>query len=131
MIGYGVVPSEGLLGLPLFVLLTLVTALGVGTLISALNVAYRDFRYVVPFLVQIWLFITPVIYPSTIVPEKWRWLLALNPVTGAISGCRAALLPEFTFDWHQTVISASVAMVCFVLGIAYFRRVESRFADII
>ncbi len=128
---YGVMPSIRLLMLPIFVLLALIAALGVGTLISALNVAYRDFRYAVPFVVQTWMFLTPVLYPDTIVPERWRWLLALNPMTGAISGCRACVIPEFAFDWPIIGVSAGVALAFFVLGLAFFRRVERRFADII
>ncbi len=132
MVCYGVVPSANMLMLPLFILLALVAALGIGTFISALNVAYRDFRHAIPFIVQIWLFVTPVIYPVKIVPERWRWLLALNPMTGAINGCRACILPEeFSFDWRNIAISAAVALASLLVGIAYFRRVERRFADII
>jgi lipopolysaccharide transport system permease protein len=130
MVWYGVPPSSAMLLLPVFVLLTAVAALGIGTLISALNVSYRDFRYVVPFMIQLWMFITPVIYPVTIVPEKWRWLLALNPMTGITSGCRASLL-NGSFDWPSIGISSLVALAAFALGTIYFRRVERAFADIV
>lgn len=131
MVCYGVAVSASLLLFPIFVLLAFVAALGVGIFISALNVAYRDFKYVVPFTIQIWMFLTPVIYPVKIIPEKWRWLLALNPMLGAINGCRACLIPEFTFDWGHIGLSAGVATGALVSGVAYFRRVERTFADII
>jgi len=131
MAAYGVVPSVAVLLLPAFILLVLVAAVGVGALISALNVAYRDFRYAVPFIVQTWMFLTPVIYPVSVMPERWRWLLALNPMTGALKGFRACLIPEVAFDWPNIGLSAAVAVISFVFGLAFFRRVERRFADII
>ena len=106
------------------------TALGVGIGLCALNVAYRDFRYVVPFMIQIWLFLTPVVYPVTMVPERWHWLIFLNPMSGIIEGFRAAFLGK-PFDLGALGISAMVAVAMFVAGVAYFERVERRFADII
>ena len=115
--------------LPLL-LATIFTALGVGTLLAALSVAYRDFRHIVPFGVQIWLFATPVIYPSSIVGSEYQFILNLNPMTGLINGFRSAILNK-QFDWRSIGISFSVSMLFFVAGMLYFNRVEKRFADII
>lgn len=130
MIYYGVPPTMNLLLVPLLVLGTLTAALGVGTFLSALAVAYRDFRHVIPFMVQIWMFVSPVAYPYDIVPEKWRLLYALNPMAGIISGYRSAILGE-PFRWGAIGISFAVALTSFIVGAAYFRRVERRFADIV
>ena len=130
LLWYAVAPSAAVLLLPVFILLAVMTALGFGLLLSALTVAYRDFRHVIPFGIQIWLFLTPVIYPVAIVPERWRWLLALNPMSGVISGCRSAIL-NAPFDWTGIGVSAAVTVAVFLSGLAYFRKVERRFADII
>jgi homopolymeric O-antigen transport system permease protein len=130
MIYYGTPVSWQIVLLPLLLAGTVLAATGVGTLLSALTVAYRDFRYVVPFVVQLWLFVTPVIYPPTIVPERWRWLLALNPMAGLIEGFRGALLAG-ALAWWNIGISLTVATTLFLAGAAYFRTVERRFADII
>ncbi len=129
MLWYGQAPGLEILLVPFLVGLTATTALGVGVLLAALTVAYRDFRIVVPFMVQIWFFLTPVVYPLTIVPESWRWLMALNPMTGIISGFRAALLGQ-PIDWPA--LSAAVVVSCgaLVVGILYFRRTERFFADV-
>lgn len=119
-----------LLFLPLFLFGTILAATGVGTLLAALTVAFRDFRYVVPFLVQIWMFITPVIYPSSIIPKQWQWAQALNPMAGLIDGFRAAFLGR-PFEWGNILISFAVSIVLFFVGLSYFRSVERRFADII
>lgn len=126
---YGVLPGWGLLALPFLVLLTLVAALGVGIALAAITVTYRDFRHLVPFMMQAWMFLSPVIYPVSIVPERWHWLLALNPVVGIIDGFRAAMLGR---DWNfvTLAISAASATAMFVFGLFYFRRTERRFADI-
>ena len=116
--------------LPVYLLGTIVTAMGVGTLLSALTVAYRDFRYVVPFMIQLWMFITPVIYPPSIVPERWRLVYSLNPMAGLIDGFRAAFFGSGP-DWNGTSISLLVAFGVFIVGAVYFRRVERRFADIV
>ncbi len=116
--------------MPVFLVGTILTATGVGTLLSALTVAYRDFRYVVPFLVQIWMYATPVIYPSSIIPGKWRWLLSLNPMCGLIDGFRSVFLSR-PLDWPHIAASLAVSAVAFLLGAIYFRSVERRFADII
>jgi len=130
MLYYGTGWSLNLLAVPLLVPLVVFTALGVGTLLSALTVAYRDFRYVIPFLVQLWLFATPVIYPASLVPEGWRWLVFLNPMAGIIEGFRSAFLDR-PFDLASLAVSAAVAVLFFLAGVFYFEKVERRFADII
>ena len=130
MLYYGVPFGFGMLALPFCLLGTLVAAIGVGTFLSALAVAYRDFRYVIPFMIQLWMFSSPVAYPFEIVPEKWRMLYALNPMAGIISGYRSALLNE-PFQWAAIAISMSVSILAFFVGVIYFRRVERRFADIV
>lgn len=99
-------------------------------LISALNVAYRDFRYVLPFLVQIWMFLTPVIYPTRIIPENWRWLILLNPMAGIVDAYRSAILGK-SFEWSNLGISMGMAVVIFLCGLMYFRKTERYFADIV
>lgn len=130
MIGYGVAPSWSLLVLPLFVAGVVMASLGVGTLLAALVVAYRDFRYVLGFLVQLWMFASPVAYPLEAVPEKWRLLYATNPMTGLISGFRSCLLDE-SFQWPAITVSLVSATVILIGGLFYFRQVERRFADIV
>ncbi|MBI3251417.1 MAG: ABC transporter permease [Candidatus Andersenbacteria bacterium] len=113
-------------------LLVLMTAasLGCGLMLAALTVAYRDFRYIVPFMIQLGLYVSPVIYPVSLVPEKWRWLLALNPMSGIIDGFRSALLGK-PFDGMTLSISAAVSLGLFIAGVLYFKRLERTFADII
>ncbi|MGE3314276.1 MAG: ABC transporter permease [Planctomycetaceae bacterium] len=130
MVAYGVPITLHLLALPLCLVGTLVSALGAGTLLAALTVSFRDFRYVVPFLVQIWMFASPVAYPFEVVPERWRLLYALNPMAGIISAYRSTLLGE-PFHWGAISISLVSATTIFIAGILYFRRVERRFADIV
>ena len=122
--------SINLLAAPVLVAAVIFTSLGVGTLIAALNVSYRDFRYVVPFLVQFWMFATPVVYPVSLIPERWQWVLYLNPMAGLIDGFRACFLGR-AFDPAGIAISAAMAMLFFAAGIIYFGRVERRFADVI
>jgi lipopolysaccharide transport system permease protein len=110
--------------------LTMIIAFGAGTGLAALNVAYRDVRHIVPFLIQIWLFLTPVIYAVTLVPERLRWVLALNPMTGIISGYRWAILGQ-SADATHLVISTVAGLILLVCGVAYFRRTERTFADIV
>lgn len=116
--------------LPLLVASTLVAVMGIGVLLSALTVAYRDFRHVVPFLLRLLFFMTPVIYPVAMVPERWQWVLSLNPVGGTISAFRAAVLgqPIDTAAWG---ISTLIGLACLVAGLAYFQRAQRRFADIV
>jgi lipopolysaccharide transport system permease protein len=130
MLWYGVGWTLNLLAVPLFVIGIVVAALGVGILLSALTVAYRDFRYIVPFLVQFWMFATPVAYPASLVPEQWRWLYFLNPMSGMVEGFRSAFLGR-PFDVPSILLSFVVGIVLFAAGLAYFERVERRFADII
>lgn len=130
MLYFGVEWSANLLAAPLLLVLVVFLALGVGTLIAALNVAYRDFSYLTPFLVQLWMFATPVIYPASLVPERWHWLLYLNPMSGIIEGFRSAFLGK-PFDLLPIGLSLLTAIVLFVIGVLYFEKVERRFADII
>jgi len=130
MLFYGVGWSLNLLAAPLLVLALGFIALGVGTLLSALNVAYRDFRYVIPFLVQVWMFATPVVYPASLVPEDWRWLLYVNPMAGVVEGFRSAFL-GLPFDIEGLGISFAIGAALFMAGVLHFNRVERRFADII
>lgn len=130
LLWYGLGWSAHILLLPLLVFGTLFAALGAGTLLAALTVAYRDFRYVVPFLVQIWMFVSPVAYPLDVVPTEYRLLYSLNPMAGLIAGYRASLLGQ-PVPWDCLGVSLAVAVALFVVGAAYFRRVERRFADIV
>ena len=127
---YGIEPGVGVLWVPVLIVGVLILITGLGCLLSALSVAYRDFRYVIPFLMQVWLFATPVIYPSSIVPEQFRWALFFNPMAGFVEGFRSAVLGR-PFDWPAIALSATVAVVLFAAGIAYFGRVERRLTDII
>jgi len=131
MIYYQFIPGWGILLFPVLLLLTFLCALGVGLWLSALNVHYRDIRYVIPFLVQLWLFITPVIYPVSLVPLPYRWLLALNPMGGLISAYRAAFLGSQPVNWSLLVISAVVIVLLLTTGLYYFNKVEKQFADVI
>ena len=128
--GYDLVPSWSLLFLPLFVAGTVLAALGVGTLFAALVVAYRDFRYVITFVIQLWMFASPVAYPLDKVPADWRLLYAVNPVVGMISGFRSCLLDE-PFAWDCIGVSILGALAFLLAGMFYFRQVERRFADVI
>ena len=128
---YGIAPTWNVLWLPAFLLLALITALGVGLWLSAMNVQYRDVRYAVPFLVQFWMFASPVTYPSSIVPEQWRALYGLNPMAGVIEGFRWALLGTETSPGPLTAVSVGAALVLLVSGAYYFRRMERTFADVV
>jgi lipopolysaccharide transport system permease protein len=130
MLFYGVGWSLNLLMAPVLLLAIMFAALGAGTCLSALTVSYRDFRYVVPFMVQLWMFVTPVVYPASLVPTQWRWLFYLNPMSGLIEGFRSVFLAK-PFDFFGLAISAGVAIGLLLVGVAYFGRVERRFADII
>jgi lipopolysaccharide transport system permease protein len=131
MLYYGVVPGVQVVWLPLFVLLMLVTSLGAGFWLSALNVEYRDVRYVIPFLTQFWLFITPVVYPSSQVPEGWRVLYGLNPMVGVVEGFRWSLLGAGEGPSSMLLVSILVSAVMFIGGIAWFRWRERTFVDVI
>jgi lipopolysaccharide transport system permease protein len=130
MIYYRVTPTVQMLFLPVLILLTALFSLGVGTWMSALNVKYRDVRFALPFLIQLWLFVSSVILPSSSIPPKWRWLIMLNPMSGIIEGYRAALF-GLPFDWPALGIASALTIVVLLYAIYAFGRVERSFADII
>jgi lipopolysaccharide transport system permease protein len=121
--------TPAVLTLPLFLLLAIITSLGVGLWLSALNVLYRDINYIIPFLTQFWLFITPVAYPASMIPEQWQLIYALNPMTGVVEGFRWALLGTVEAPGPMLVVSATIAILGLVTGLFYFRRMERDFAD--
>jgi len=131
MLFYHIAPTWNIVWLPAFLLLALITALGVGLWLSAMNVKYRDIRYAVPFLVQFWMFASPVTYPSSLVPETWRALYGLNPLAGVIEGFRWALLGTETAPGPMTAVSALAALLLLLSGAFYFRRMEKTFADVV
>jgi lipopolysaccharide transport system permease protein len=131
MLYYGLFPTVNIIWLPLFLLLSVITSLAVGLWLSALNVQFRDVRYVVPFLTQFWMFSTPIAYPSSMLSEPWRTLYALNPMVGVIEGFRWALLDTQTEPGPLVFVSALVALIILIGGAFYFRRMERTFADII
>ncbi len=131
MAWYGFSPTWRMLALGPLVLLTLVTALGVGLWLATLNVRYRDIRYTVPFLGQLWLLATPVAYPASIVPERWRPVMGLNPMAGVVEGFRWALLGAGQVSGGLLAVSSVVASLLLVSGLLYFRRMERGFADVI
>jgi lipopolysaccharide transport system permease protein len=131
MLVYGILPTPTIVWVAPLLVLAFVTSLGVGLWLSALNVRYRDVRSIVPFLLQIWLFATPIAYPSSLISEPWRTLSALNPMVGVVEGIRWALLDADTAPGPLIVVSFAVALVVLVGGAAYFRRVEGTFADIV
>lgn len=128
---YRVTPTLNIIWTPLFLALAFVTSLGVGLWMSALNVKYRDVRYVVPFLVQIWLFTTPVAYPSSLLHEPWRTIYGLNPMVGVVEGFRWALLGANTAPGAMVFASAVAAVLILVSGAFYFRHMEKIFADVV
>jgi homopolymeric O-antigen transport system permease protein len=131
MLFYGILPGWSILALPAFILLAVLTALAVGLWLSALNVQFRDVRYTMNFLVQFWLFATPVAYPSSIVPEQWRALYGINPMVGVVEGFRWALLGKSQPPGAMVFASIAVVLVLLLGGLYYFRRMEQEFADII
>jgi len=130
MFYYGVILSWSILMFPVLVTLTTLLAVGVGMWLSALNVKYRDVRFALPFLVQLWMFVSPVIYPTSFLPAKFRWLLSLNPLTGIIEGYRSSLFGR-RFDWTALAMSAAITLVLLVYASYSFRRMEKSFADIV
>ena len=131
MVYYGIAPTWGVLLLPIFLLLALLTALAVSLWLSALHVRYRDVQYTVPFLVQFWLYASPVAYPVSIVPEKWRLLYSLNPMAGVVEGFRWALLGKEHPNFAMMAVSAVVVFVILISGLIYFNKMERTFADIV
>lgn len=131
MLYYGIHPTIMTLTLPLLVVLMMLTASGVGMFLAALNAQYRDIRYTITFLVQLWMFASPVVYSVSLIPEKYRLIYALNPMAGVIEGFRSALLGTVAFPTQMLLVSTLVSVVMFVVGIFYFKRTERYFADVI
>jgi lipopolysaccharide transport system permease protein len=128
---YSVMPMLSILAIPLLVVFAAATALGVGLWLSALNVQYRDVRYVVPFMVQFWMFATPVVYPTSLVPAQWRPLYGLNPMVGVIDGFRWALFGQVPESLLVPLVSVIAVAVVLIGGLYYFQRMEETFADIV
>lgn len=132
MAWYNFVPDWRIVTLPLFILIAFIAAIGAGLWLAALNVEYRDFRYIVPFIVQFGLYISPVGFSSSVVPEKWRFLYSLNPMVGVIDGFRWAILGGDTqFYWSGFLLSMTLVVFLIVSGVWYFRKMERTFADVI
>jgi lipopolysaccharide transport system permease protein len=131
MLFYGIFPTGNIVWLPLLLVLTFTTSLGVGLWFSALNVQFRDIRYTTPFLVQFWLFATPIAYASSMLPQPWRTLYGLNPMVGVVEGFRWALLGTETRPGPMILVSAIVSVALLVGGVYYFRRLEKTFADVV
>lgn len=131
MVYYHVQPSWEMLLWPVFIIPLVLLALGVGMILSSLNVKYRDIKYAIPFGIQLWLFITPIIYPTSIIPEKFRGLIALNPLSGIIEAFRSAILTTHQVDWHLLLISLVITLFILIIGFIYFRKTEHVFADIV
>ncbi len=130
MLFYGITPTANVIWLPPLLLLALITSLGVGLWFAALNVQYRDVRYIVPFLVQFWLFATPIAYPSSLLEEPWRTLYGINPMVGVVEGFRWALLGTETAPGPMILVSTAAALAILIGGAFYFRRMEKTFADV-
>lgn len=130
MIYYGIGISAKILLLPYLVLLLILLALGVGMWMAALNVNYRDIRYALPFLIQIWMFATPVIYPTSMIPDKWRWLMALNPLVGIVENFRACIFNQ-PLNSYTLLLSTGITVVTLVYAMFVFRRMERGFADVV
>ena len=131
MLFYGVLPTANIIWLPFLISLAFGTALSVGLWFSAMNVQFRDVRYIIPFVTQFWLFATPIAYPSTLLAEPWRTLYGLNPMVGVVEGFRWALLGTETAPGPIVAVSACVTVIVLVTGVFYFRRLEKTFADIV
>ena len=131
MLYFGIVPGIKVLWLPFFLLLALITSMGVALWLSAMNVQFRDIRYTVPFLTQFWLFITPIAYPSSLLAEPWRTLYGINPMAGVVEGFRWALLDTNTAPGPIIIVSSITALALLISGAYYFRRMEKTFADVV
>lgn len=132
MVYYGIYPTgASIVWLPVFLLLALVTALGVGLWLAGLNAQYRDIGYVVPFLVQFWMYITPVIYPASLLDQPWRTVYGINPMVGVVEGFRWALLGKGNAPGPMMLLSAAMALAILISGAYYFRRLERTFADVV
>lgn len=128
---FHITPTASVWALPFLLLLALMSALGVGLWLSALNVSYRDIGYILPFLTQLWFYVTPVVYPASKVPDQWKLIYALNPMAGVVEGFRWALLNTSTAPGPMIAVSSAISFVILVSGIFYFRRMERTFADTI
>ena len=131
MVYYQFMPAKGIILFPVLAFFTFLCSTGVGFWLSALNVMYRDVRYIVPFIVRLGLFLTPVIYPVSIVSQEYRWLLYLNPMTGIIEGCRASILGYKSVPIFGLSLSAAIILIFFISGAFFFRKMEKNFADVI
>ncbi len=131
MLYFGIVPTVNIVWLPLLLLLALVTSLGVSLWLSAVNVRFRDVGYTVPFIIQFWMYATPIVYPASLLPEPWRSLSGLNPMAGVVEGFRWALLGTDTAPGPMIFLSALVALALLASGAFYFRRMEKTFADVV
>ncbi|MBD3397843.1 ABC transporter permease [Candidatus Micrarchaeota archaeon] len=128
---FGVSLSPNIWAAPIMIALAAISSMSAGILISALNVKYRDFRHVLPFLVQIWMYASPVVYPASLIPEKWRLLFAVNPMVGAVHGFRWALLGTDVNPWPLIAVSSVSALIILLFALIYFSRSEEYFADLI
>jgi lipopolysaccharide transport system permease protein len=131
MFYYRIPPTSNVWTLPLFLLLAVVTALGVGLWLSSMNVLYRDIGYMIPYLTNLWFYLTPIVYPASKVPEQWQFIYALNPMVGVVEGFRWALLDTSEAPGPMILVSALIALVIFITGMFYFRRMEKTFADMV
>lgn len=131
MFYFHIYPTAMVIFVPFLIILMILASSGVGMVLAALNAKYRDIRYTIPFLVQFWMFATPIVYPASMIPEKYRLIYALNPMTGVIEGFRSVLLNTIEFPTDMIVISFLVSLVLFILGLFYFKQVERYFADVI
>jgi lipopolysaccharide transport system permease protein len=131
MLYYKFLPTIGVFLFPVLVLLTFLCSTGIGFWLSALNVMYRDIRYAVPFVVNLGMFLTPVIYPVSIIPERYSWILYLNPMAGIIESFRATILGYKSIPVFGLIFSVGITLLCFVSGVFYFRRMEKTFADVV
>jgi lipopolysaccharide transport system permease protein len=131
MAWFGIVPTWGILVLPLFFLLAMITALAIGLWLAPLNARYRDVGHTIPFLIQFWMFASPVVYPVSLIPESWRLLYSLNPMVGVIEGFRWALLGKGDTDFSPMLVSVAVVLVLLVGGVVFFKRMERTLADVI
>lgn len=120
----------GIILLPILMIISFLSAAGLGTFLAAINVRYRDIRYALPFFIQLLIFLTPVIYPTTLIDQKYRWLIALNPMTGVIESARAGIIGSGSIDFSLLAISGIISIALFLFGIFYFRKTEKSFADI-
>lgn len=131
MFYFHIYPTRMILFVPVLVVLMMLTATGVGVFLAALNAKYRDIKFTIPFLLQLWMFSSPIVYPTSMVPEKYRLIYALNPMTGVIEGFRSALLGTVAFPTQLILIAATVSIALFIFGLFYFKQMERYFADII